>query len=151
MVDDTERGTVIRLPRRLYDLLGFHVRMAHSAIHRDFMAAMEELELTQRQFAVLQIIAETPGVSQIDIANLLSMDRPTTMAIVNRLQDRGLLERRASTEDRRRQALHLTAEGEAFLARANEVITAHEKGLTEQFTATELRALVSLLQRLHGQ
>jgi DNA-binding MarR family transcriptional regulator len=71
------------------------------------------------------VAADAPGVSQIDIAGLLTMDRPTTMAIVNRLQDRGLVERRASARDRRRQELHLTSEGADFLEVAAPRIADH--------------------------
>lgn len=134
----------------LSNLLGFHVRLAQAAIYRDFAASLSELDLTQRQFAVLQIIDANPGVSQVDIAALLGTDRATMMAIVDRLQDRGLAERRRSTGDRRRQELHTTPEGRALVARAVRIIAAHEKTFTDRFTPEELSFLFEALRRLHG-
>ena len=143
--------TAPALPSGLSALLGFNVRLAHVAIYRDFAAAMAEIDLTQKQIAVLEIIAGTPGASQVDIAALLGADRATTMAIVDRLQDRKLLERRRSSSDRRRQELHLTPEGEAILVRTRQVIAAHEARFTERFTPQELATLFDALRRIHGQ
>ena len=71
-------------------VLGFHVRMAAAAIYRDFAASMAALELTQKQFAVLELIACNSGVSQTDLAATLGTDRATMMALIDRLEARGL-------------------------------------------------------------
>jgi DNA-binding MarR family transcriptional regulator len=138
-------------PEALSKLLGFHLRMAHAALQRDFTAAMAEIDLTQKQFAVLQIVEGSPGASQVDIAALLGADRATMMAMVDRLQARGLLERRRSAGDRRRQELHVTGAGAEALARSRAVIAEHEKTFTERFTGDELAALFEALRRIHGQ
>ena len=46
---------------RLDGLLGFHLRMASAAVARDFAAAMDELGLTQKQCAVLELIDAGSG------------------------------------------------------------------------------------------
>lgn len=129
-------------------LLGFHLRMAHVAMYRDFAAAMSELDLTQKQCAVLRLVGGNPGVSQVDLAATLGTDRATMMAIVDRLEQRGLVGRTRSVSDRRRQELNLTAAGEALLAQANRAIDAHERNFTARFTAAELKALTSALKRI---
>lgn len=146
-----EPGAPTRLPKALYELLGFQLRMAHAVLYRQFVVSLEDLDLTPRQYAVLQIIADGPGISQIDIAGLLAMDRPTTMAIVNRLQDRGLIERRASSSDRRRQELHLTPDGADFVERAEVRVAEHEARMTQRYTAEELATLMALVRRLHEE
>ena len=146
---DAAEATGPALPDSLSSLLGFHVRLAHVAIYRDFATAMADLDLTQKQAAVLQIIEGSPGSSQVDIAALLGTDRATMMAIIDRLQDRRLVKRLRSQSDRRRQELYLTPEGETAVARTREIIAAHEKRFTDRFTAAELAALVSALRRIH--
>jgi DNA-binding MarR family transcriptional regulator len=138
------------VPKSLTDLLGFHIRMAHSAMYRDFASTMEPLDLTQRQLAVLHILAGSPGISQIDIAGMLVMDRPTVMAIVDRLQDRRLLKRKRSATDGRRQELHLTEAGQDLLDQAKRAVAVHEARFTSRFTAKELDNLLDALQRIHG-
>ena len=131
-------------------LVGFHVRMAAAAIYRDLAAAMAPLELTQKQFAVLELIGRNRDVSQIDLAGALGTDRATMMALVDRLEARGLLARRPSARDRRRQALSLTAAGGELLAAAHTAVAAHERRMTAGHTAAELRRLRAALRRLYG-
>lgn len=144
-------------PRRTADLnfghlgqtLGFNVRLAQVAFHRDFMSAMKDIDLTQKQYAVMTLVGANPGVSQIDIASALGADRATMMAIVDRLQNRAFLERVPSKADRRRQELYLTQEGEAARTKAEAACIEHERQFRDRFTAQELDTLFDLLKRLH--
>lgn len=135
----------------LADLLGFHMRMAHLAMFRDFTEALAGLDLTQKQCAVLQLINANPRVNQAEIAGALGMDRATMMAIIDRLEARGLVIRVRSAEDRRRQELHLTEPGRQTLADAMAAITAHEARFKARFTPSELDALLTALKRVHQQ
>ncbi|ULJ82329.1 MarR family transcriptional regulator (plasmid) [Rhizobium sp. C104] len=134
---------------RLGDLLGFHLRMAHVAIYRDFAETMEELGLTQKQLAVMELTAGNPGASQIDLANTLGTDRATMMALVNRLAARDFIERHPSAADRRRQELHLTKAGRAMLARARKLIDTHEQRFIDLFSPDELDGLLAALKRIY--
>jgi len=90
---------------RLDALLGFHLRMATAALYREFAQAMEGTALTQKLFAVLELIDANPEVSQVDISATLDTDRATIMALVDRLEARGLVERQKS--ERQRLGKHL--------------------------------------------
>lgn len=131
------------------DIVGFHIRLAHGAVYRHFTEAFADLDLTQKQVSVLWLIDDHPDIAQADIGRRLRMDRATVMAIVNRLQTRGFVERGASTGDRRRQTLHLTPTGHEALVSARECILTHETWLKSRFTAKETRTLVDLLRRIH--
>lgn len=135
-------------PGRLWGLLGFHLRLAHVTMQRGFAEALAGLDLTQKQCATLELIAVNPGVSQVDIASRLRNDRATMMALIDRLEERGLVARRRSEADRRRQELTLTPDGEALLARAMQAVEAHERLFTSRFTAAELQTLFELLGRV---
>jgi DNA-binding MarR family transcriptional regulator len=133
----------------LDDLLGFHLKLAQSALHRDFLATLKELEITQKQFAVLSILKANPGASQIALANKLGTDRATMMAIVDRLQGRGFLLRSPSQTDRRRQDLYLTKEGMIVLVRSRALVEGHEMAFKALFSTAELQQLVEFLARVH--
>ncbi|MFC3068893.1 MarR family winged helix-turn-helix transcriptional regulator [Phenylobacterium soli] len=133
----------------LRTLLGFHLRMAHVAMYRDFTASLAELDLTQKQCATLELIDTNRGVSQVDLANTLGTDRATMMAMIDRLENRDLVERRRSQEDRRRQELYLTDKGDDVLKKAKAAIAAHEKRFTSRFSDAELKALVKALRRIN--
>ena len=151
--DDIESDDTHAVPGlnvgRLGDLLGFHLRMAHVAIYRDFAETMAELALTQKQLAVMELTAGNPGASQIDLANTLGTDRATMMALVNRLAARDFIERHPSAADRRRQELHLTKAGQAMLTRARKLIDTHERRFIDLFSPDELDGLLAALKRIY--
>jgi DNA-binding MarR family transcriptional regulator len=140
--DDPEFG-------QLDGIVGFHIRLAHGAVYRHFTETFSELGLTQKQVSVLWLVGENPGVAQIDLGGRLRMDRATTMTIVNRLQARGYLRREKSSSDGRKQALHLTPQGEAALEQAKSCIAEHEAWLKSRFTDAEVEKLVEMLERIH--
>ena len=130
-------------------ILGFHIRLAHGAVYRHFAETFAGLGLTQKQVSVLWLVADTPGVAQIELGSQLHMDRATTMTIVNRLQERGYLRRERSESDGRKQSLYLTVAGEAALVEAKSCISQHEAWLKSRFTEQEIEKLVEMLARIH--
>lgn len=133
---------------KLDDNVGYQLRAAYVAVRRNFESAMERLDLTQKQTSVLWLIDANPAVSQISLANELGMDRASMMAIVDRLEERGLIVRKRSAEDGRRQELYTTAKGRKVLAQAKAAIQEHEKWISSKFTKAELGAFVEGLKRL---
>jgi len=133
---------------RLAPLLGFHLRMASAAVARDFAVAMDGTDLTQKQYAVLELIAANSHVSQIDLSQALGTDRATMMAITDRLDARGLLKRRRSARDGRRQDLVLTNEGTGLLAAARRRIARHERRFLAQIGPAQATELIATLQAI---
>ena len=129
-------------------LLGYHLRRAHGAMLRGFSGAVAEFDLTQKQSAILWLIQLNPGVSQVAVASALGMDRPTMMALTDRLELRGLLTRVRSTVDRRCQELHLTLSGRSLLAKLKKRVARHEQRIRALFTPAEYEILVSALRKL---
>jgi DNA-binding MarR family transcriptional regulator len=128
-------------------LLGYQLRRAQGAMHRDFLAAVSDFGLTQKQAAALWLIQANGGVSQVEVAAALGMDRATMMAVTDRLEDRGFVTRKRSTTDRRRQELHLTPSGQSTLRKCKLRISEHEEKFRAMFTASELAALISALKK----
>ena len=130
-------------------ILGFHIRLAHGTVYRHFTETFTDLDLTQKQVSVLWLVDDHPEIAQADIGRRLQIDRATVMAIVNRLQKHGFVERGKSTSDKRRQTLHLTPAGHEALVGARECILAHERWLKSRFTPGEVNILIEMLRRIH--
>jgi DNA-binding MarR family transcriptional regulator len=131
----------------LDSLLGYLLRRAQGAMHRDFMAAVSDFGLTQKQAAALWLIQANGGVSQAEVAAALGMDRATMMAVTDRLEDRGYVVRKRSSVDRRRQELYLTPSGQSTLRKCKSRIAEHEEKFRAMFTAPELAALLEALKK----
>lgn len=131
-------------------MLGFHVRLAHAAVYRHFSDSVCHLDLTQKQATALWLVDDHPDIAQTDLARIMQMDRATTMAIINRLEARGLVVRGKSPKDGRKQTLNLTDAGRDTLASAKQATQEHERWLKSRFTEREVAALIEMLGRIHG-
>ena len=83
-----------------------------------FLAEVEEagFDLTPVQYAALATIKANPGLDQVTLAGLIAYDRTTITGVIDRLVQKGLAERRASSRDRRARELEITEEGRRTLA-----------------------------------
>jgi DNA-binding MarR family transcriptional regulator len=66
-------------------------------------------DLSPSQFNVLNLLGEAPeGLSQVEISRLLIMHRSNATGLIDRLEERGLLQRRTTPGDRRAWRVVLT-------------------------------------------
>ena len=126
-------------------LLGFQLRMASAAGARDFAGMMGDLGVTQKQYAVLQLIEANAHVSQVDLAQALGADRATMMAVVDKLHARGVITRRSSDRDRRRHDLLLNPAGQSLLEEARRRIARQEARFVEGLCKTHAHELIRRL------
>ena len=73
-----------------------------------FARRIGELDLTPPQTGLLRAVAQAPGSSQQALAELLGTPATRLVALVDGLEERGLVERRCNPADRRLHAVHLT-------------------------------------------
>jgi DNA-binding MarR family transcriptional regulator len=132
----------------LPELVGYQLRMAQIALFRDFAQGPGELDVTPGLFGVLVIIEANPDLKQSDLARATHLDRSTVVTVIDNLERRGLVDRRAALHDRRSNALRLTAEGTALLRKLKRQVTQHEKRLLGNFSEAERQALFNLLQKV---
>ncbi len=119
---------------------------AHAADQFGERAA--RLDLTRPQSGLLRLIGRHPGQSQRAVAGQLGTPASRLVALVDDLEDRGLVERRRNADDRRNYELHLTTVGERALRRLDETATEHEAAVTAALTVTERNTLNALLEKL---
>lgn len=129
-------------------LLGYQLRRAQLAVFENFAEVVGASELTPGQFGVLVVIEANPGLSQTRLGNALGVDRSTVVAVIDRLEQRGLVLRQAAPNDRRSHALHLSEAGKVTLNRLMERVRIHEQVITQNLTETERASLLAMLRRI---
>ena len=132
----------------LTDLLGYHLRRAQINTFRQFANTFGKDRVTPTQLTIMILVEQNPGISQVDVGRILDMDRATTMAIIDKLQDRQWLERRKSIQDKRKHALHLTSKGNTALKEMKKEVMNIEKAFVSPLTADEKKQLLVLLKKL---
>lgn len=122
---------------------------AHAAAR--FAARIAELDLTPPQAGLLRAVAAGPGRSQQALAALLGTPPSRLVALVDQLDERGLVERGRNPDDRRLHALHLTEAGAALLGRIGEVARRHDDAVCAALDEGERATLRALLGRVAAE
>ena len=111
------------------------------------------LDFTRPQAGLLRLISREPGQSQQAVARRLGTPPSRLVALVDGLEQRGLIERRRNPGDRRNYALHPTAAGEQAMAALSQASLEHEQAISAPLTEAERAQLSKLLGKLaaaHG-
>ena len=109
------------------------------------------LDLTSVQFAALDTIARHSGIDQATLAATISFDRATIGGVIDRLEQKGLVQRVVSEQDRRARQLHLTPEGAQLLAASRPVVEALQAEILAPLSAAERATFLALAHKALGQ
>ena len=134
------------LPR----LLGFNLRRAHLCAWRQYVAIIGENNIRPGLFSLLVLVGSNPGIAQIELGTHLGIDKASIVALLDRLEKDGMLDRRRSTRDRRRQGIYLTEQGAGGLESLITQVRALERQMASRFTRTEFEQFVGFLQRFYS-
>ena len=132
-------------------LIGYHLRRASAAVGSDFARALEGTGLRQVLFGILAVVDANPGINQGAVGRALGIQRANMVSLINELVDRGLIDRKASPEDRRAFSLSLSRAGEAMFEDCVRRIHVHEGRLLSDLSADERATLIGLLSRIEAK
>jgi DNA-binding MarR family transcriptional regulator len=96
------------------DMAGHLIRRLHQLSTQVFVQRTQAAgyDLTPIQFAALDAIHNHPGTDQATVAELIAYDRATIGGVIERLEQKGWVDRVVSERDRRARELSLTPEGQ---------------------------------------
>ena len=127
-------------------LIGYQLRLAQRAIFADFVETVDGAEISPGLFGILVIIDSNPGLTQQALANAAHLDRSTVVTVLDKLEDRRLVQRHAA--DRRSNGLFLTGDGISLLHQLKRKVARHERRVVQNLSTRERDQLVALLQRI---
>jgi DNA-binding MarR family transcriptional regulator len=125
--------------------LGFTLSTLGFAVAQGFRERLAPLGIEPRDFALLRAVGAAEGLCQQEIGDRLRVPPSRMVALIDSMQERGLLERRAHPTDRRARALYLTAEGGALLERSLAAAVSFETELCSDLDPAERQRLLELL------
>lgn len=106
------------------------------------------LGLNLTQASLIAYLAEFGPITQTKCADHLRLGRANIGAIIDRLQERSLVERRADAVDRRVWRVALSAQGVALAQQITAIDEVLRGELRAGITRNERQALASLMTRL---
>lgn len=133
----------------LAHILGYQIAQADIPCKRAFIKHIgEPLGLRPVEFTILVLVAFNPGVTGKRLAQALAVTAPNITILLDRLSEKGLVERVRSETDRRAQNIHLTDAGEKLAKRAHAVSKTMEQEVLRHLSEGERVMLLELLQKV---
>ena len=121
---------------------------------RDMIAAelpvLEANGLSMWGYSVLVALDRSAIRTQAALADAIGADKTRIIAILDELQDKGLIERVADPEDRRARLLEITKDGRRVKETVQAAIQRGEERWLSTLSATDRAAFLRILQELSG-
>lgn len=127
-------------------LVGYNLRRAAAKQRERFRSVFGPYDIRPVQLSVLTVIQNNMPVRQAALGKALDIKRANVVTLLAELEERGLVERRPSSNDRRSQVVYLTDAGQAL---TTELLALHAKleaDLAHELGQQELQRLVKLLR-----
>lgn len=132
----------------LESLPGHHIRRLQQIAVAIFLQETEGHGVTPVQYAALHRVALSPGIDQRTLARAIGLDTSTIAGVVDRLEARGLMQRKASPEDRRVRLLSPTDAGKTLLDAIEPDMLKAQERILAPLSPTERVEFLRMLQVL---
>jgi DNA-binding MarR family transcriptional regulator len=134
---------------RMAEAIDRDLRAIRERIRRPLEAAIARGDLTGPQLSVMHALVQSDGMSLKELSAHLGLAHSTVSGIVDRLQERGMVERRTSETDRRVTRIGVTRQVRDFVRDTIPGLLIHplEEALARA-TAAQREAIVEGLKTL---
>jgi len=132
--------------RILRGFVGYGIKRAFSAIQSDVNATLAPFGLRMLTFSALAVIRDNPGLRQTQLAEILLIERPNLVLILDELEGADLMVRTRARDDRRAYELKVTLKGRRLCDRAAEAVAAHDARMLEGMDETMRNTLHQALR-----
>lgn len=126
---------------------GFLLARASALVIQTSNARLAPFGLRVRQYSVLAVACDAAGVTQRELARIVGLDPSQIVAIVDELEENGLVERRANRRDRRTRLIAATAQGREVREQAAAAIDVALESFLAPLDENERAVLPDILRR----
>ena len=117
-------------------------------MYDDFLREAPVTGLTPGQFAILLLVEHNPGLTQQSLSDGIRIEKSTLVVRLHRLEERGLLRRVRSNNDRRSNVLEVTPDGKKALRSMITFVRQHEDRVLSELKVSERQQLLKLLSKV---
>lgn len=133
------------------DVIGIRLRQIYLRIQQASACVLAERNLRPGEFSTLAIVAASPGVSQINLAREIGIDKAAVVALLDSLESRGWAVRRQSPADRRRHALFITPAGKKAMTEIHALLKEREALALANLSPAERENFGAVLEKIHAR
>ncbi len=135
--------------------IGYSVAMAYRALRKALDVELGHYGITFSQWQVLAGLALEGEIPQVRLAELIGVEGPTLVRILDRMEQRGWIKRKVSLSDRRQKLISPTKKAEGVWKKMTEcahgVRDGAVKGISSKDVANLQKLLKKIRENLNGQ
>lgn len=133
----------------IHALLGYQLAQSAILTTQAFVRVVgKPLDLRTVEFTVLQLVRENAPVTATKLAKALAVTTPGVTLWLDRLEQRGLVQRERDDTDRRTQNVRITPKGEELVANATERLLQADREILQHLSEGERHMLLELLHKV---
>lgn len=121
---------------------------AREAVMKTFIPSLREQDMSPQQWRVVRALVEQDRQEISELAGRCHLLVPSLSRILQNLEQRALITRKAVPGDQRRAAICITAAGRRMFAKIAPVSEQRYRFITERFGYGKLELLYELLEEL---
>lgn len=132
----------------VYAAPGYLFRRMQQIAVSIFVEECSAFDLTPVQYAALVAIHTHPGIDATRLSAVIAFDRSTLGNVIERLESKALVERKASREDKRVKLLTLTRQGASTLRDIMPSVERAQARMLQPLKPADRKMLLALLTQL---
>ena len=136
------------LPSGLRDHSGYWLNRLRGVVHARFERALAEHGVTVAQWSVLITVYRGDAVTPLEIARFIDVDPGSLTRLLDRMEDKGLVQRLPVDGDRRSIRIALTPHAAALTPHLAQLADANDETFFSPLSQEELRDFRRALARL---
>ena len=109
----------------LRTFVGYHLKRSFNVIQSDLIDTLRPFDLRMLTYTALVLIVDNPGLNQSRLSQIMDIERPNLVIIIDELEERELITRESVPTDRRSYALHPTQSGRVLYRETLDAVTQH--------------------------
>ncbi|WP_373896846.1 MarR family winged helix-turn-helix transcriptional regulator [uncultured Massilia sp.] len=114
-------------------------------------APVRRFGLTHAQFDIIATLGNTPGMSYKQLGERTLITKGTLTGVIERLEQKGIVERARSSADKRSFSVRLSPAGDALFRQVFPAVVAHGKQLFADYGDSDFEQLDRALGRLRAR
>jgi MarR family transcriptional regulator, lower aerobic nicotinate degradation pathway regulator len=132
----------------VYAAPGYLFRRMQQIAVAIFIEECKDFDLTPVQYAALVAISTHPGIDATRLSAVIAFDRSTLGSVIERLETKHYIERKAAPEDKRVKLLYLTKGGVNLLRDITPSVDRAQARMLQPLKPADRKMLLALLEQL---
>jgi MarR family transcriptional regulator for hemolysin len=131
------------------DSIGMIIRSASKSMEKALGESLKkELSLSGSKWKVLTALSVEDGISQTNLADMIFIEGPTLVSILDKLEEMGLVTRKIDPKDRRNKLIYTTKKSKEMIGTIVDCVLELRQTITKDITQKDLETTKNVLRKM---